>query len=181
MEFLSLSWRDLEEETFLLSQKIKKSDAKPDLIVAVARGGLTIAQLLTDFLQLPITSFTVVSYRDLQRESVPKITFKIGNQLHGQKILLVDDISDTGKTFERGIGYLKELGAEKIITTSLLIKPWTTFIPDFYVEKTDKWVIFPYEIRETTTSLFKKFRSEGKTDSEIKVILNKLNIPLLFC
>lgn len=181
MEFLSLSWRDLEENTYLLSQKIKKHKEKPDLIVAVARGGLTIAQLLTDFLKLPITSFTVVSYRDLQQESIPKITFKIGNQLHGQKILLVDDISDTGKTFERGISYLKELGAPKIITASLLIKPWTTFIPDFYVQKTDKWVIFPYEIRETTEALFKKYRSEGKTDEEITAILNKLNIPLWFC
>lgn len=181
MEFLSLSWKDLEKKTYLLSQKIKKSGQKLDLIVAVARGGLTIAQLLTDFLSLPITSFTVVSYRDLQQESIPKITFKIANQLHGQKILLVDDISDTGKTFERGISYLKELGANKIVTTSLLVKPWTTFVPDFYIEKTDKWVVFPYEIRETTEALFTKFRKEGKSDVEIRQKLKKLNIPLLFC
>ncbi len=181
MDFLSLRWQDLEEKTYLLSQKIQKSGQKLDLIVAVARGGLTIAQLLTDFLQLPITSFTVTSYRDLQQQSIPKITFKIGNQLHNQKILLVDDISDTGKTFERGLAYLKELGAAKIITASLLIKPWTTFIPDYYVDKADQWVIFPYEIRETTQALFSKFRQEGKSDAEIKQLLRKLNISTWFC
>jgi len=181
MEFLSLKWNDLEEKTYLLSQKIKKSGQKLDLIVAVARGGLTIAQLLTDFLKLPITSFTVVSYRDLQQESIPKITFKIGNQLNNQKILLVDDISDTGKTFERGINYLKELGAKEIITASLLTKPWTTYIPDFYVGKAKEWVIFPYEIRETTEALFQKFRAQGKGDKEIKEIIQKLNISTLFC
>lgn len=180
MEFLSLSWKDLEEQVFLLSKEIKKSKEKLDLIVAVARGGLTIAQLLTDFLQLPITSFTVVSYRDLQQESIPKITFKIGSQLNDQRILLVDDISDTGKTFERGIEYLKELGAKKIKTASVLIKPWTTFVPDFYVQKTDRWAIFPYEIKETTEALLKKFRQEGKSKLESAKILKKLGLPFYF-
>ena len=180
MKFLKIDWVDLEKRTYLLSEKIKKDKVEIDLIVAVARGGLTISQLLTDFLSLPITSFTVVSYRDLQQESIPKITFKIGNQLHKQKILLVDDISDTGKTFERGISYLKELGAESVVTASLLIKPWTTFVPDYYVDKTDSWAIFPYEIRETTESLFKKYQQEGKTNAEIESILKELNLPFYF-
>ena len=180
MDFLSLSWQDLEEKTYLLSQKIDKSQSHPDLIVAVARGGLTIAQLLTDFLALPITSFTVVSYKELKQESVPKITFKIGTPLNHKRILLVDDISDTGKTFIRGIEYLKELGAESVLTASLLIKPWTKFVPDFYVESTDKWAIFPYELRETTEVLVSKLRAEGKSDSEIRKFLTLLKLPTYF-
>jgi len=180
MDFLSLTWKDLEKETYALSKKIKTGGRSVDLIVAVARGGLTIAQLLTDFMALPITSFTISSYRDLQQQKNPEITFKIGNKLHDKKILLVDDISDTGKTFTRGITYLQELGAQEIVTASLLVKPWTSYLPDYYVLKTDKWVIFPYEIRETTESLLTKFRQEGLTDEEIRTKFKELNLAQYF-
>lgn len=163
-----------------LSKKIKAGGNSVDLIVAVARGGLTIAQLLTDFLALPITSFTVSSYRDLQQQKNPEITFKIGNKLHDKKILLVDDISDTGKTFVRGIAYLKELGAKEILTASLLIKPKTNYLPDYYVRNTDRWVIFPYEIRETTEILLAKFRQEGLSEEAIRLKFQVLKLPDYF-
>jgi len=180
MNFLSLTWKDLEKDTYALSEKIKAGGNSVDLIVAVARGGLTIAQLLTDFLALPITSFTVSSYRDLQQQKNPEITFKIGNKLHDKKILLVDDISDTGKTFTRGMTYLKELGAEQIVTASLLIKPWTGYLPNYYVQNTDKWVIFPYEIRETSEILVAKFRQEGLDNKAIRARFQELKLSEYF-
>jgi len=180
MQFLSLTWADLEKEAYTLSQKIKAGGNSVDLIVAVARGGLTLAQLLTDFLALPITSFTVSSYRDLQQQKNPQITFKIGNKLHNRKILLVDDISDTGKTFVHGISYLRELGAQEIVTASLLVKPQTSYLPDYFVETTDKWVIFPYEIRETTESLVARFFQEGLDNKAIRAKFRELKLSEYF-
>ena len=155
MKYLCSNWQELHNLTHTLSEKIEKSKNKYDLIVAVARGGLTISHMLSDFLHLPITTFTVSSYKDFKQTKMSKITLKIGNKLHNKKILLIDDVSDTGKTFIRGIKYLKELGAEEIITASVFIKPWTKFTPDYYVESTDKWIIFPYDLKETITDLKK--------------------------
>lgn len=177
MNYLTLSWEELHSLIFDLSQKINHEKHEFDLIVAIARGGLSISHILSDFLKLPITSFTISSYLDLQQHKTPEISFHIGNKLHNKRILLVDDVSDSGKTFIRGIEYLKELGAEDVKTAAIFTKSWTEFIPDFYDKETDAWVIFPFEMRETIKSLTKKFTSEGKTLEEIKVELQKIYIP----
>jgi hypoxanthine phosphoribosyltransferase len=158
MDYLFLDWSTYHHQVFDLSQKIVKDSGRFDLIIAIARGGLTLGHLLSDFLGLPVASFTITSYHDLKQTTIPKIILKLGDKLHGKKILLVDDISDSGKTFVRGCQYLKTLGGGHITTASLLIKSGTTFIPNYYQQSVakDTWVIFPYEIKETVSSLKKK-------------------------
>jgi len=178
MDFLALNWNELQTKTFELSKKIKNE--KIDLIVAIARGGLCISHILSDFLGVSITSFTISSYSDLKQEKSLKILYKIDADFSNKKILLVDDVSDTGKTFIRGIEYLKELGAKEIKTASLFIKPWTKFLPDFYVDKTSSWIIFPCEIKETIISLVNKFKKTGLNDKDIKLKLKKIGINNFF-
>src|SRR3989344_4865770 len=160
--FLPLSWPDFCAQAFMLSKQIHASSRPLDLIVTIARGGLTLSQLLSDSLGLPIASFTIQSYKDLQQEKMPQITFGLGATLENKKVLLVDDVCDTGKTFERALTYLIELGAEKeqITTAALHYKPHATYRPDFFVTETDKWVIYPYEVRETIAQLTKLWKEE---------------------
>lgn len=162
-----------------LSAKIEKT-YKPDLIVAIARGGLTIAHIMSDFLELPITTFTVTSYADEKQVSVPKITFHLGNKLHNKKILLVDNISDTGKTFVRGIEYLKENGAVDIQTAAPYIKPWTIYKPDYYQSSVTEWVIFPFDMKENIVTITKKLKAEGLSEKKITERLIKTKIPKVF-
>ena len=164
MRYLCPNWQQLHNETHKLSEKIEKSKIKFDLIVAIARGGLTTAHMMSDFLKLPITTFTVSSYKGLKQDKMSKITLRLGNKLHNKRILLVDDVSDTGKTFVRGIKYLNELGAEKIFTASVYIKTWTTHFPNFYILSTNKWIIFPYDMKETIDALKDKHSSKELLD-----------------
>ncbi len=169
-KFHNVTWPQFIDESLLLSQRIKKSGKKFDLIVAIARGGLTLAQLLSDSLQLPIASFTVESYKDLKQEKLPHITHSLSTSLHNKKILLVDDICDTGKTFVRGLEHLQELGAEKqnITTASLYFKPHAEYKPDFYFGETSAWVIYPYEVRETIAQVAPIWKQAGISNEEIQ-------------
>ena len=63
MEYYSVSWKELHNTTYLLTQKIIKDKKKYDLIVGIARGGLTVAHIASDFLRLPVASFTISSYK----------------------------------------------------------------------------------------------------------------------
>lgn len=85
-----------------------------------------------------------------------------------------------GRASESGIEHLKDLGVKQIITASVFIKPRTTFLPDYYTSKTDKWIIFPYEVRETAEVLVRKFKQEDKSKEEIKTILKSLRLPEYF-
>jgi len=177
MNFLSLTWQQLHKDTFVLAKKIEASEEKPDLIVAIARGGMSIAQILSDFLSLPVATFTVSSYKDLRQKGPSDISFHVGGDVKNKRVLLVDDVSDTGKTFERGIQYLHELGVTSITTAALLVKPQSKYLPDFFVKKTSAWIVFPYEIKETILSVSSVMKKEKKTIAEIRTKLKELKIP----
>ena len=106
-----------------------------------------------------------------------EIAFHVGARLDHKDILLVDDISDTGKTFIRGTKYLQELGANSVTTASLFIKPWTKYIPDFYTKEVHDWVVFPFDIKETIDAINKKMLKEGKKTSQIQNKLEHIKIP----
>ena len=176
MEYLSISWEELQEATFNLSQKITKSNKKIDLIVGIARGGVTISHLVSDFLSLPLASFTISSYQDFAQVRAPLITHKLGTKLTDIRIPLIDDISDTGNTFIHGIDHIKEMEAKEVYTASLFTKPWTKFTPDFHVKEVDEWVIFPFDVRESIEGLKKAWAEQGLTVEQINAKLMTLKL-----
>ncbi|MBI3620375.1 phosphoribosyltransferase [Candidatus Roizmanbacteria bacterium] len=177
MKYTAPSWESFHTSVFRLAKKIYASDYRFDLIVAIARGGLTVAHIFSDFFNRPITTFTISTYTDLKQHRVPEIILKIGDKLDHKQILLVDDVSDTGKTFVRGINYLKELGASEIRTAAVYIKPWTKFVPDYFVKKTAAWIVFPYEVKETIGALSKNLKQEKISDRKIRKVFAKIGIP----
>lgn len=176
MNYYSVTWKQLHKKICDLSQVIYRQNEKYDLIVAVARGGLTVSHILSDFLGLPVASFTISSYKDMQQQELSDISFHVGGDVQKKHILLVDDISDSGKTFLRSIQYLKDLGAKNVSTSSVFVKPHTVYLPHFFLEKTDKWIVFPYEVKETISAVQMIMKKEGKTDQQIREQLKKLHI-----
>ena len=88
MKFLSLSWQHFHKDTFALAKKIEDSKQKIDLIVAIARGGMTVAQILSDFLSLPVATFTMSSYKDLFQKETAEVSFHVGGDIKNKRILL---------------------------------------------------------------------------------------------
>ncbi len=178
-KFYIIGWEELRSKTFVLSQKILSAHLQLDLIVAIARGGLMIAQLLSDGLGLPIAAFTVESYKNFQQVFLPLITHGLTSSLKRKKILLVDDISDTGKTFLRALDYLEELGAHKsnVTTCALVLKPDSVYKPHYFIEETSVWVIFPYEVRETITQLVPVWKKDKVSTEETRRRFTSLGFP----
>jgi hypoxanthine phosphoribosyltransferase len=138
-----------ESDCYALAEKIVQSRQSYDLIIAVARGGLAISRYLSDSLQLPIASCTIQSYQNMQQGSQIAMTYDIGGEVRDKRILLVDDICDTGKTFVFACEHLRTLGAARISTASLFFKKTAIVQPDFALHEATAWIIFPYEKQET--------------------------------
>lgn len=164
--YLFVTWDDLNNRLMILADMIRFREKKPDLIVAIARGGLTIAHLLSDLLELPVASFTVSSYKDLKRTGEFTMPFRVGGRLDKMRVLLVDDVSDSGKTFVRAIKYLKHCGANEVIPIAPFTKPKSEFHPEHYVERTDAWVIFPWDQFETMKSLNAEWAKKEELDHD---------------
>jgi hypothetical protein len=63
--------------------------------------------------------------------------------LHGKNVLLVDDVSDSGRTLAKVVDLISEWGAN-VKTVCLYTKPRTIMVPDYEWRRTDKWITFPW-------------------------------------
>jgi len=175
VNFLNVTWKDFEKECIALSKKIK--GLKIDKIIAISRGGLVASRILSDLLTVKISHISISSYKNLRQEKEPMISDVPKVNLKGKNILIVDDVSDTGKTLKRAIRYFKDLDVKTVYTTTPYIKPNTIQIPDFWTKKTNSWIIFPYEIKETAKTFVKLFKSKEKASKKlISLGLNKNTI-----
>lgn len=168
MKFVKISWEQFEKDCLKLAKKIKKHPI--DRIVAIARGGLIAGRLFSDFLNLPISGITIFSYKNTQQEKETKITETPSSSFENQTILIVDDVADSGKSFKLAVDFFKKNGVKKIYTVAVYYKSQTKFIPDFVCRKIDKWIIYPYELKETYLAFIEIFGSQKKAKKKMKEV-----------
>lgn len=174
ISYLPLSWKRYLNQIYALSEKILALPQKPDEIVAISRGGLTLGHLLADQLHIPIWTISIQSYTDIQTQGEVKIIGKLQTSIKNKHILLVDDVSDTGKTFVRAIQYLKHFHPSQITSCAVFHKPHSVYTPDIYIDETSKWILFPYETTESIQQIVIKLQKEGKTKQTIVTTLRQL-------
>jgi len=151
--FKFFSFQDILQSSFQLAQKIQQDNQKFDYIISVNRGGAIFARILSDLLNVKMGAFAMSSYIGIDERKKLKITQKLNLKLKDKKILIVDEIADTGKTFVKAVEHVNEFDPKQIATASLVVKPKSEYRPDYFMHETDKWVVFPYEIRETYEAL----------------------------
>jgi uncharacterized protein len=132
----------------ILARKIKASGYMPDLIVAIGRGGYVPGRLVSDFLLFDdLTSMKIEHYTraaDMREEA--RIKFPIPVDITGKKILIVDDVTDTGETLNLAVNYAQGLKPADVRTAVIQHKTCSAFTPDFYAQKIIKWrwIIYPW-------------------------------------
>jgi len=176
IHYLPLDWTSYHSLALKLAATLLTHDSSVDEIVAISRGGLTFGHILSDLLRIPIWTIAIQSYTDIQKQGEIKINGKLQTSIEGKHILLVDDVSDTGKTFERAIEYIHTGLPKKVTTMSVFYKPHSIYRPDYFARQTSKWIIFPYEITENILNITRMMKKEGKSKQEIQQFLEKLNV-----
>lgn len=138
-----------------------------DYLLSVQRGGAVMSKILSDILNVPIATVTLSSYNNLGKTKEPKVTQEVSVNITDRKILVLDEISDTGETLHVLEKYLSAMQPRQLKTATLFVKPHTTFTPDYHVMNTDKWIIFPYELREMCDFIEKKYSDNHELVHEI--------------
>jgi len=174
-KYLVLTWEDVKESSRKLCLEIEES-FQPTLIIGILRGGAVLANLISDLLNVP--NVYVVGaryYKGVDQRGTFEIYQPLPSSLdlRDHSVLLVDEVSDTGYTFINVINsQIKPRNPRDLCTASLYVKPWTNYVPNFYVGYTDAWIIFPWDFYETMYHLKKEL--EGKySQKEVDEILSK--------
>lgn len=159
-----------------LAERVRQSGETFDEIISISRGGALVARILSDLLGLPILNIGIRSYHSVDQQGELIVTQPLTVDIEGKKILVVDEICDTGKTFEVAAAHLRGLQPAVLKTVSLYLKPHATFVPDFVGEETDKWVVFPYEIRETVGGLKTFMEVDPALAAEVMAYFEKVGV-----
>ena len=134
------TYEEFVKDIKTLEKEIKKF--APDTLLAIARGGMTLAHFLAERLNIrDVYVLNAISYENEKKLGKPKI-FNIP-KINTKKALLVDDISDSGETLYNTLKILKnKYPNTEFKTLTLFYKEKTKLIPDFTLKKTDKWIVF---------------------------------------
>ena len=130
-----------------LATAIAADGFRPDAIIAIARGGLTLAGALGYALDVKVLgSLNVEFYTGVEeRLEAPVVLPPTLDQesLAGKSILLVDDVADSGRTLALVLQLL-EAGGGEVRTVCLYSKPGTVQEPRYVWRRTPKWIMFPW-------------------------------------
>jgi hypoxanthine phosphoribosyltransferase len=172
------TWDQIYEMLLCQAQKIKTHNYKPDLIVAIARGGVIPARILSDLLETPNLRFIQIEFYTNINQTLQEPTLKqaLATNVTGKKLLLIDDISDTGKSLKLAKTHLQHQGAIEIKTATLFEKPHSIITPDFYEKQTADWVVFPWDIKENLRKIIQSTLGKQILNQELAKLV-KAGLP----
>ena len=142
-----LTWEIFGDATDELATQIHHSGFDPEILIAVARGGMIPGGALT--YSLGVKLINVEFYTDVQ-ETLPDPLLLAPmldtDSIRNKRILIVDDVVDSGRTLALVLELLRGFGAD-VRSAVLYAKPTTIIHPDFVWKATDKWIVFPWSAK----------------------------------
>lgn len=180
MEKTYIDAQTLLDMSFQLGIDILKSGFKPKFIVAVWRGGTPIGIAVQEVMDyygvktdhIAIRTSSYVGMQQQKEVNVHGLEYIINNINADDSLLIIDDVFDSGRSIEALLQELRHTcrrnTPEVIKVATVYYKPMknvTNIKPDYFIEETDDWLVFPHEL-------------VGCTDEEIKSGKN-INLPTL--
>jgi hypoxanthine phosphoribosyltransferase len=178
IEYEVPTWSQIYDMLLSQTQKIQNQNYKPEIIIAIAKGGLIPARTLTDLLEIQELGYIHIEfYKDINKtRQEPTLKQNLTIQVLGKKTLLVDDIADTGRSLNLAKTYLQQQGACQIKTATLYKKPQSSTTPDFYEKQTASWVVFPWDTKETLRKIIQRQHGKRRLNHEVAKIV-KAGLP----
>ncbi|GAA3649571.1 phosphoribosyltransferase [Microbacterium marinilacus] len=148
----TLTWDGFGEATRDLARRILDDGFEPEVVVAIARGGLLPAGAIAYGLgakncgALNVEFYTGIgTVLDAPEVLPPELDMAY---LDGRRVLLVDDVADSGRTLALAVDLLTAQGAD-VRSVTIYTKPSTIITPDYAWKDTGLWIDFPWSAKGT--------------------------------
>lgn len=171
-----ISADELLVDSFKLAEQVFLSGYRPDFIIGVWRGGAPVGIAIQEFLdflgiQTDHIAIRTSSYTGIDRQDrairVHGLDYIIDNINAQDNVLLVDDVFDSGRSIDAIHERLSAKARLNMPRNMKIACPWykpsrnvTSYAPDFYIHETDKWLIFPHELKGLSMQEIKQGKPE---------------------
>ncbi len=165
MDKTVLSAKDLLEDSFKLGVRVLESGFKPTMIIAIWRGGTPVGMAVQEIMaycgvesdHIAIRTSSYVGIDERGAVSVHGLNYIVKKICHDDRVLIVDDVFDTGNTIVAVLDELRKRARdntpEDIRVAVPFFKPTrneTDIVPDYYEHETSEWLVFPHELDALT-------------------------------
>jgi uncharacterized protein len=148
---LHVSWDEYHQSIELLAKQISQSQWEFDRIICLARGGLRVGDICSRIFKKPLAILAASSYSGDRERGKLSIASQITmtDDRMGRRVLLVDDLVDSGVTLQQTTVWLRDLypEIEELKTAVIWYKASSLYIPDYYVSylSNNPWIHQPFE------------------------------------
>jgi hypoxanthine phosphoribosyltransferase len=166
MEKIFIHAEDLLRDALELGMRVVRSDFRPTFLVGIWRGGapigITVQEVLEfhglecDHLAIRTSSYTGIDQQS-KTVRVHAVDYLVSRLTAEDRLLLIDDVFDSGLSLEAVIGELRRRCRrnmpQQVRIATAYFKPSrnrSSLLPDFYVRATDEWLVFPHEMQGLT-------------------------------
>ena len=172
-----ITWEAFYALARKLALIVHEASFHPDMIVAIGRGGYMPARILSDFLDIfELTEIKIEHYHGVHKRRIASVRYPLIADITGKKVLLIDDVSDSGDTFDIAIDHLREHGEFAELRTGVLHhKTTSSYRPDFFADEVRewRWIIYPWAAMEDLRTLLHEAQPVPETAEEFADYLLK--------
>jgi len=163
MQKVFINAEELLRDSFKLARLVHESDFDPDFIIGVWRGGAPVGIAIQEYLDfvgvktdhIAIRTSSYIGINQQQKTvRVHGLDYIIDNINADDNVLLVDDVFDSGRSIDAIFENLKTKTRRNMPQNIKIACPWykpqrnmTNRIPDYYINQTDEWLVFPHELK----------------------------------
>jgi hypoxanthine phosphoribosyltransferase len=148
-----LTWTQIEDLAIRLADQLPRGY---DVMLVITRGGMVPACIVSERLDLRNILVAAVMFYTAQERTLDKpifLQFPADPLLNGRRVLIVDDVWDSGRTIMAVRERVLDAGGDPD-TAVLHYKPkrttYSDIRPDFYVDETDAWIVYPWDASEAS-------------------------------
>lgn len=166
-----VSWATVYRLSRDLARAVRASGYRPDIVVAVGRGGYAPARLVCDFLHMEaLTGIKVEHYSATRKQTRVVIRYPLNTDIRGLDVLVVDDVNDSGDTLAAVVDYLRGFAPRRVKTAVLHEKAVTRYAADLCARRMKKWrwLVYPWAVIEDATSFVRALAPPPATAEEAR-------------
>ena len=173
MDKIVLSAKDLLEDSFRLGLRVLEDGFKPTMIIAIWRGGTPVGMAVQEIMaycgieadHIAIRTSSYVGVDQRGAVAVHGLNYIIKKICHDDRVLIVDDVFDTGNTIKAVIEELGRRARDNTPEDIRIAVPWykperneTDITPDYFIHETAEWLVFPHELDALESDELRKER-----------------------
>lgn len=173
MDKTVLSAQDLLEDSFRLGLDVLESGFEPTLIIAIWRGGTPVGMAVQEVLEycgvqsdhIAIRTSSYLGVDERGTVAVHGLNYIIKKICREDRVLIVDDVFDTGNTIKAVIEEIRNKARGNTPDDIRVAVPWfkpsrneTDMEPDFFLRETSEWLVFPHELDALTEDEMREAR-----------------------